>query len=66
MWNSTKTDSIISALKQSQGAGVSLAEAINSLHNLDKVPFDDIWPAVMVIRQVSEKEALQLTKEWCI
>ena len=55
----------ISALEEIQQAGVTLAEATKSLHRKENVPFDDIWPAIMKIRQISEKEAMKLTKEWC-
>jgi hypothetical protein len=49
-----------------QQTGITLAEATKSLHRKDNVPFDDIWPAIMKIRQTSEKEAMQITKDWCV
>ena len=66
MLNRHKTDKIITTLEEAQATGVTLAEAIHSLHGKDNVPFDDLWPAVMIIQQVSEREAMQLTKEWCL
>ena len=65
MYDSNKTQKTISALEEIQQAGVTLAEATKSLHRKENVPFDDIWPAIMKIRETSEKEAMQLTKEWC-
>ena len=64
MWNRAKTNTMVAALKETTKAGISLAEATKSLHAKENVPFDDIWPAVMILRQVSEKEAMRLTKEW--
>jgi len=55
----------VSELEEIQEAGVTLAEATKLLHRKENVPFDDIWPAIMKIRQISEKEAMSLTKEWC-
>ena len=66
MLNQHQTNKIISKLVEIQGTGVTLAEAIHKLHKKENVPFDDIWPAVMIIQQVSEREAMQLTKEWCL
>jgi len=66
MLNKHKTTIVISALEEVQAAGVTLAEAVQLLHSKENVPFDAIWPAVMIIQQVSEREAMQLTKEWCL
>ncbi len=66
MYRSTKIQTTISTLKEIQQAGVSLTEATRSLHRNENVPFDDIWPAIMQLRQISEKEAMQLTKQWCV
>jgi len=65
MYGDKNIGKTISALEQLQEAGVTLAEATKSLHRKENIPFDDIWPAIMKIRQISEKEAMQLTKEWC-
>ena len=65
MYEFRNVEKTISALKEIQDVGVTLAEATKSLHRKENVPFDDIWPAIMKIRQISEKEAMQLTKEWC-
>lgn len=65
MYRTKKTQQTISALEAIQQTGASLAEAIESLHLKENVAFDDIWPAIMKIRQLSEKEAMQLTKECC-
>jgi hypothetical protein len=65
MYGTKRIQKTISALEEIQQAGVTLAEATKSLHRKENVPFDDIWPAIMKIRQISEKEAMQLTKEWC-
>jgi len=55
----------ISTLKECQLTGVTLAQATELLHKNYGFSFDDIWPAIMKLRQVSEKEAMRLTKEWC-
>lgn len=65
MYGSKKIQETISALEEIQKAGVTLAEATKSLHRKENVPFDDIWPAIMTLREIGEKEAMQLTKEWC-
>jgi hypothetical protein len=65
MYRSKKILETISALNEIQQSGVTLAEATKSLHKKQNVPFDDIWPAVMKMRQTSEKQAMQLTKQWC-
>ena len=66
MYDSIKIQETISNLKKMQQAGISLAEATKSLHLDEHVPFDDIWPAIMKLHHLSEKEAMQLTKEWCV
>jgi len=65
MYGYKSIENTISALVVTQKAGVTLAEATRSIHSNDNVSFDDIWPAIMKIRQLSEKEAMQLTKKWC-
>ena len=65
MYDYRNTQKTVSALNEIQQADATLAEATKSLHRKQHVPFDDIWPAIMVIRQVSEKEAMQLAKAWC-
>ena len=65
MYKTNKILETLSALNEIQQSGVTLAEAVKSLHRKEAIPFDDIWPAVMQIRQTSEKEAMQLTKQWC-
>ena len=65
MYRTKKIQQSISALEAIQQNGVTLAEAIELLHIKKNVAFDDIWPAIMRIRQLSEKEAMQLTKECC-
>lgn len=65
MYKTKKILETISILDEMQQSGVTLAEAVKSLHQKETIPFDDIWPAVMTIHQTSEKEAMQLTKEWC-
>jgi len=52
-------------IEEIRQADVSIAEAIKRLHQKENMPFDKIWPAIMKIRQVSEKEAMSLTKRWC-
>ena len=59
-------ENIISSLEEIQKAGVSLAEATKSLHMKENIPFDDIWPAIIQLLQLSEKEAMRTTKEWCL
>jgi len=66
MHDSKKISETIFSLEEIQQAGMTLAEAARSLHLKEMVPFDDIWPAVMQLRQLSEKEAMRLTKEWCV
>ena len=66
MYRTEKLQTTISTLKELQQSGVTLAEASRSLHKKDNIPFDDIWPAIMCIRQISEKEAMRLTKDWCL
>jgi len=61
-----KGNQVVSTREEIQAEGVTLAESIISPHRKEGVPFDDIWPAVMIIRQVSEREAMQLTKDWCL
>jgi len=56
---------IISMMEQIRQADVTLAEATKHLHQKENIPFDKIWPAIMKIQQLSEKEAMSLTKEWC-
>lgn len=56
---------IISMIEDIQQANLTLAEAANRLHQKENIPFDKIWPAIMKIQQLSEKEAMSLTKEWC-
>ena len=65
MYRAKKIQQTISSLKSTQQAGASLEEAIESLHVEQNIAFDDIWPAIMKIRQLSEKQAMQLTKECC-
>lgn len=65
MYKRQQIQEVLSALEKMQQAGVALSEACKSLHRKQNVPFDDIWPAVMIIRQLSEREAMQLTKQWC-
>ena len=65
MYRSKEIQITISALQAIQQNGTSLAEAIELLHIKKNVAFDDIWPAVMEVCQLSEKEAMQLTKECC-
>ena len=65
MYGNKNIQNTISALEEMQQAGVTLAEATNSLHRKENVPFDELWPAIMKIRQISEKEAMRLTKGWC-
>ena len=66
MYDSIKIQQTISALEDMQQAGISLAAATKSLHQNEHVPFDDLWLAIIKIRQVSEKEAMQFTKECCV
>lgn len=66
MLNAKRTKEIISLLEEIQKAELSLAEATKLLYQEENVPFDDIWPAIMVIEQISEKQALQRTKDWCL
>ena len=65
MYRTKEIQKTISALQAIQQNGTSLAEAIELLRIKKNVTFDDIWPAVMKIRQLSEKEAMRLTKECC-
>ncbi len=66
MYGIREIQTTISALREIQQAGMTLAEATRLLHRKENVPFDDIWPAIMHTCQISEKEAMQLTKEWCV
>ena len=66
MYRTKKLQATISTLKELQQSGVTLAEASRTLHKKEHIPFDDIWPAIMCLRQISEKEAMRLTKEWCL
>ncbi len=65
MYRTKKILETISTLDEMQQSGVTLAEAVKLLHQKETIPFDDIWPAIMKLCQTSEKEAMQLTKEWC-
>ena len=66
MYRSIKIQETLASLKEMQQAGLTLAEATYSLHREKDIPFDDIWPAIMKILETSEKEAMQLTKQWCV
>ena len=48
-----------------QTKGMPLAEVALLLCPKENVLFDDIWSAVMSKNMVSEKAAIQVTKEWC-
>ena len=65
MYRTKKLQTTISTLKEIQQTGMTLAEATRSLYRKANVSFDDIWPAIMCICEISEKEAMRLTKEWC-
>ena len=65
MYRSIKVQATITSLKETQQAGVILSEAVRSFHRKGNVSFDEIWPAIMYMRQISEKEAMRLTKDWC-
>lgn len=65
MYRTKKIQQTISALDAMQQTGASLAEAVESLYVEQNIPFDNIWPAIMVVCQLSEKEATQLTKQDC-
>lgn len=65
MYRSRNTQQTLSALDALLQNGASLADAIETLHIQKNVPFDDIWPAIMKLCQLSEKEAMQLTKQNC-
>ena len=64
MYRSKNIQETISALADIQQSGVTLEEATKLLHLNKNVSFDDIWLAIIKIRQLSEKEAMQLTKKW--
>lgn len=66
MTDSQKTKEVIAALEKFQATGITLTEAIKQLYKNESVAFDDIWPAVMQIEQVSEREAMRLTKDGCL
>jgi len=66
MYGGKKIQITISALKDAQQAGITLAEATRLLHRKRNIPFDDLWPAIMQIHQISENEAMRLTKDWCV
>ncbi len=66
LYNTDKIQLTISTLKEIQKAGMTLAAATRSLHKKENIPFDELWPAIMQIRQISEKEAMQLTKDCCV
>lgn len=66
MLNPERRKTIIATLNEKQAAGMTLSEAVHALHVQDKVPFDDIWPALMRLQQVSEKEAMRFTKACCL
>jgi hypothetical protein len=65
LYNSDIQD-IISMIEEIRQTDATLAEAARCLYQKENIPFDNIWPAIMKIRQLSEKEAMSLTKEWCI
>lgn len=66
MYNSVKLQRTISALNDLQQSGASLAQAANTLYSSNDYNFDELWLAVMTIAQLSEKEAMRLTKDWVI
>ena len=65
MYRTKNLTQTIYLLKEMQNKGMPLSEAIKQLYSKENFLFDDLWPAVMSINMVSEKEAMQLTKEWC-
>lgn len=65
MYSTKKIQQTISTLEAMLQTGASIEDAIESLHVEQNIPFDDIWPAIMRICQLSEKEAMQLTKQHC-
>lgn len=65
MYRSETIQQTLSALDALLQNGTSLADAIETLHIEKNIPFDDIWPAIMQFCQLSEKEAMQLTKQHC-
>lgn len=65
MYQSRNIQQTLSALDALLQNGVSLANAIETLHIVQNIPFDDIWPAIMQRCQLSEKEAMQFTKQHC-
>lgn len=66
MYRNKNIEETLSSLKKLQQAGLSLEQATKTLHKKENVPFDDIWPAIMRLRQLSEKEAMRSTKDWCL
>jgi len=65
MYRTETIQNTVAALEKIQQDGMTLAQATKVLHKDKKIPFDDIWPAIMRIQQLSEKEAMRTTKEWC-
>jgi len=59
------TQQTISELEEIQEAGVTLGEAVKSLHKKENVEPLYIWPAIMEICSVNENEARNLTNNWC-
>ena len=65
MYQSRNIQQTLTALDALLQKGTSLADAIETLHIVQNIPFDDIWPASMLHCQLSEKEAMQFTKNHC-
>lgn len=65
MFGRKKVQEVISSLLELQQTGMELPEALALVYVQENIEFDDIWPAVMKIHQLSEKEAMYLTKKYC-
>jgi len=59
------TSQTLAELEEIQAAGVSLAEAVKSLHLKENVALDDIWPAIMLLKGITKKDAEYLVDQWC-